>query len=233
MIRGDKSAMPKNVTQKSAFGILTLLVITTLLTGCSGLASQVRYLTSPPESGDLLYSDDFSTHSRWDTWNVDESIVDFSSGGLRFFVNQTNYDYWSVLDEYFVDTSIEVDAVKVNGPDDNRMGVICRYQDKENFYQFLISSDGYYGILKVLDGKSTIISGGQLEYSADVAAVTGEKVHIQAVCLGSSLTLSVNGTLLASAYDQDLLHGDVGLTAGANVAKPVDVLFDDFRVSQP
>ena len=198
-----------------------------------GLSSQIRYVTDPPASGEVLYSDDFSARGSWDTWSDDSSIVDYSTGGLRFFINQTGYDYWSIVDEYFLDTTIDVDVTKINGPDDNRFGVLCRYQDEKNYYQFMISSDGYYGIVKVLDGQPYLISSDQLRFTDVITQGTGGVNHLQAVCLGSSLTLSVNDVLLASAFDTDLDHGKVGLTAGSNAEKGVDILFTDFQVSQP
>ena len=34
------------------------------------------------------------------------------------------------------------------GPDDNDFGIICRYIDDNQFYYAIISSDGYYGIVR-------------------------------------------------------------------------------------
>jgi hypothetical protein len=53
----------------------------------------------------------------------------------------------------FMDVRIEVDAVKMAGPDLNDIGVICRYKDPSNFYFFSVSSDGYYGVSKVINGQ--------------------------------------------------------------------------------
>ena len=39
-----------------------------------------------------------------------------------------------------------------NGRCSNSFGVICRYQDEENFYAGLITSDGYAGIFEVKEG---------------------------------------------------------------------------------
>ena len=218
---------------KRVFFICAILVsISVLATGCD-LPRRFRYLTDPPESGDVLFFDDFSARASWDTWNEEQSIVDYSSGGLRFFINQPNYDYWSILDEYFEDTKIDVDVSKVNGPEDNSFGVLCRYKNQKNYYQFLVSSDGYFGIVKVLDGQRSVISSEQLQYDEVIVSGNGGLNHIQAVCLGSSLTLSINGVLLASAYDTDLIEGKVGLAAGTNAERAVDVLFDNFRVTQP
>ena len=63
------------------------------------------------------------------------------------FIKKENFIKWSNLSRVVPeDLRIEVDVSKQNGPDDNAFGVLCRYQDPENFYYFLISSDGFGGI---------------------------------------------------------------------------------------
>jgi len=48
----------------------------------------------------------------------------------------------------FVDTLVHTRALKLNGPDDNMFGILCRYQDEENYYALVIGSDGYYGVFR-------------------------------------------------------------------------------------
>ncbi|MEM5775572.1 MAG: hypothetical protein AAGU05_11275, partial [Anaerolineaceae bacterium] len=110
---------------KRALTVFLLLAWFGVSASACGLSSQIRYFTDPPAGGEVLYTDDFSAQGSWDTWSDDSSIVDYSSGGLRFFVNQSSYDYWSILDEYFLDTAVDVDATMVNGPEDNRFGILC------------------------------------------------------------------------------------------------------------
>lgn len=49
-------------------------------------------------------------------------------------MKMTEYDAWANQSRSFPgDVRIEVDAAKIGGPDDNDFGVICRYQDIDNF----------------------------------------------------------------------------------------------------
>ena len=65
-------------------------------------------------------------------------------------MNDTRTDAWANPgSESFIDTRIEVDATKNGGPDDNDFGIICRYTAAESFYYAIISSDGYYSIMKM------------------------------------------------------------------------------------
>jgi len=124
------------------------------------------------------------------------------------------------------------DAVKAGGPDDNDFGVICRYQDVDNFYFFIISSDGYYGIGKTVDGVQELIGTDQM--NPDDAINQGDaNNHIKADCVGSHLVLHANGAKLADVEDTSLSSGDVGLIAGTFDEAGADIHFDNFVVRKP
>lgn len=186
-----------------------------------------------PDGATVLFSDDFSdTGSGWDRVNTAEGVTDYADGGYRIYVNQANHDYWANPSQSFTDVRVEVDATKVGGPDDNDFGVICRYQDTQNFYAFLISSDGYYGVLRVVDGSSgTIGSDGMEQSDAILQGASTNKVR--ADCVGSELTLYVNGRQVTSVNDSTFSSGDVGLMAGTFEQVGTDILFDNFLVLQP
>jgi hypothetical protein len=181
-----------------------------------------------------LFVDEFSdATSGWETWgDTNGSYVVYQNDGLRILVMEEQFDYWSLPGKRFVDARVEVDAVKLAGPNDNDFGLICRYQDKNNFYAFLISSDGYAGILKVDDGKYRLISGAQLSAAPQVRK--GEALnHIQADCNGQTLALSVNGQPVMQVQDGGFAAGEVGVIAGTNASPGVDIFFDNFVVSKP
>jgi hypothetical protein len=118
------------------------------------------------------------------------------------------------------------------GPQENRLGLICRRKDDANFYYFVISADGYYGIGKVEDGKWSLLSGDQMQRHD--AIQPGAKInHLRADCIGNLLILYVNNQLVGSAQDVDFTSGDVGLLAGAFDVPGVDVYFDNFVVYKP
>ena len=191
-----------------------------------GLSSQIRYVTDPPASGEVLYSDDFSARGSWDTWSDDSSIVDYSTGGLRFFINQTGYDYWSIVDEYFLDTTIDVDVTKINGPDDNRFGVLCRYQDEKNYYQVSLKNN-QFAIGMVVDGKLTPLTEPYWKDSQFIGAdgLPGG-ANVTVTCQGSSIGLSIEGMgeiPLLSDPENHFQHGKVALFAA-----PAENITDEF-----
>ena len=165
-----------------------------------------------------------------------DKVIDYVNGGYRIYVNDTQTDNWSNPGKYFKgDVSVEVDAVKLPGTDDNDFGLICRYSifnGNYNFYYFLINSDGYAGIGRMKNGDRQLISADEMQ-PAGVIKQGASSNHIRADCIGNSLTLYVNGMQAASIIDISFSEGDVGLMAGAYEVPGVDILFDNFIVYKP
>lgn len=181
----------------------------------------------------VLFSDDFSDPgSGWDRLQTDEGVTDYDRGGYRILVNKPQSDYWANPGRMFGDVRIEVDATKAGGPDDNDFGVICRYQDTGNFYYFVISSDGYFGILRILDGETQSLGADGLKKS-DAILLGGARNQLRADCIGNQLTLSVNGQQVHTVSDPSFATGDVGLLAGTYEVPGTDIHFDNFVVYAP
>jgi hypothetical protein len=184
-------------------------------------------------SGGILFKDDFSDpNSGWMQGADEFGKTEYSGGGFRILVTSDVTAKLSIPRLLFADVIIEVDASKVAGPDDNDYGVICRYQDENNFYFFEISSDGYYSIGKYKDDQLVLIGMEKMQTS-DYIYQGQATNHLRAACVGSNLSLMVNGHLLAEVEDGDYSMGDVGLIAGTFETPGVDILFDNFKVFKP
>ena len=191
--------------------------------------------TSGATSGNILYQDNFSdSNSGWTHRQNANSTMDYVKGGYHINITKSDLMAISIANHYFQsDVSIEVDATKTAGPDDNFIGVICRFQDENNFYFFAISSDGYAGIAMYKDSTMSILSGSSFESSTAVnqGAATN---HIRADCISDTLTLYVNAVPVYSITDKTFdSGGDAGLLARANSTSGVDILFSHFLVSRP
>ena len=199
-----------------------------LLSSCT--SSQAPVIASA-KSGDLLYREGFEdTTTGWARISNDNGIMDYDQGGYRILVRQPKLNFWSTPQKNFGDVRVEADVIKLNGPDENRMGLICRYQSG-NYYFFIISNDGYYVIGKFIGGLTLLL--GQTEMQASETIQTGKMNHLRADCIGNKLNFYINFKEVASATDKDLPTGDVGVLAGAFSQPGVDVLFDNFVVMQP
>jgi hypothetical protein len=222
---------------KFSFPLLALIFVTLMFllvtVGCTPLttSSASTDLAAP---GDVLFLDDFSNPpSGWGIWSRDGAKVEYQDDGLRIWVSETQYDFWSVAGKNFKDVQIEVDATRLDGPDDNDFGLLCRYLNKSNFYMLVVTSDGYYGIAKMKSGQYSMIGSEQLQYTSSAIHGGNAFNHLRADCVGSALTLYANGQMLMEAKDTDFASGDVGVLAGAYNTPGVDILFDNFMVKKP
>lgn len=208
---------------------LLIILIPLMLIGCepeSLTADKLTWVSDSP----ILFKDDFSqTYGGWTTFEDSLSFIGYARGGFRLASTAANFQFWSVPGLNFIDTQIHVRARKLNGSDDNLFGILCRYQDANNFYALVIGSDGYYGIYKMFGGNLALIDQAHMDFS-EVILREEQENDIIAICQGNQLLLIVNDTRLIQVQDVSLRYGDVGVIAG-NFSEPgVDILFDDFFV---
>lgn len=219
--------------------IILFFVLSFLLSSCvlpAGNASGPTVEPPVPASGTVLFQDDFSNpFSGWDQVTANGGVMDYDGGVYRIQVTEPNFIYFSTPGRNFSDVRIEVDSAKIGGPDSNRAGLICRYQTidgQPNFYFFIITSDGFYGVGRTSGNLSALIGQNELAQSPNVK--TGLAInHLRADCTGNILSFYVNGFLVAQATDPGLTSGDVGLVAGSFTEGAVDIIFDQFVVLQP
>lgn len=187
----------------------------------------------PTASATLLFSDDFSNvMSGWELRSDANAVTEYRNGEFVIVVGKPDTSLWSKPIGIYADVRISVDAIQVAGPLKNLFGVICRYQDANNFYRFVIGADGYAGITKRVNGEVIVISGPLLATSAAVNQGYAAN-HIEAICQGNQLALLVNGQLVAAVTDEDFQSGEIGLLASSSKDIGVEVHFDNFLVSAP
>lgn len=222
--------------QKSILPVIVLLLsVACALPGIGG-ASAPAMEPPAPASGTVLFEDDFSNPSSgFDHFSSAEAAMDYDNGVYRFVINGAPLHYFSTLEKRFTDTRVEVDAAKLDGPDSNLAGIVCRFNNVNgmpSFYFMAVSSDGYYAIGLSNDQGTALLGQDQMAYSPNIN--TGVSInHLRADCVGNTLTFYVNGFPIAQAFDSRLASGQAGLLAGAVDAGGVDVIFDRFIVIQP
>jgi hypothetical protein len=200
-----------------------------LLSACR--SSWITDLVTQP--GETIFQDDFSDPaSGWTRSRSQSGVMDYDQGAYRMLVLAAEYDLWSVPGQGFQDTRVEVDANRVDGPVQNRFGIICGFQNARNFTFFIISSDGYYAIGAVRNGERRLIGQDMMAYSPAIASGTGTN-HLRLDCIGRTLTAYVNGQAVAATQGDQPVAGDVGLLVGTFATPGVDVAFHHFVVIRP
>lgn len=212
-----------------------ILILLFILSGCEVL-EVVNDLKGNPTSDtnqSVMFYDEFSSRfSGWDSDKGDDGQTGYITGGYLIWIKQPNLDLWANPGLDLMDVSIEVDAARVDGPLSNTYGLICRYQDMDNYYFGIVGSDGYYAIGKRFSGENILLSGEKLKPTDKVADGTTVN-HLRFDCAGTALDLYANGYLLAHVEDEDLIHGDVGVIAGTLEEAGTAVTFDNFAVFKP
>ncbi|MCC6606876.1 MAG: hypothetical protein IT327_26960 [Anaerolineae bacterium] len=188
------------------------------------------------ENGALL-QDDFSGAQvcGWREYNQGGAVVAVADGTLNISTSQTGQVWWTNAGRDFSDVIITVQARQTSGPNNNAYGVLCRYQDENNFYIFLISGDGYYAIGKYETGRDQITYlTPNAEYVFSEVINQGVATNlIRVSCVGEELSLSVNGLPLVTVTDSAFAGGDVGLGVSTLEPGTAVVQFDDLLVLAP
>jgi hypothetical protein len=210
------------------------LLVLAWMSACAQLPAWMGGGQATPEpSGSLLFADDFSqAPGSWGVSQLPEAAAAYERGGLRLLVAMAGKSVWSVAGQHFADAAVSASAERLSGPRDNMIGLICRYQDRDDYYLGIVSSDGYYGIARIEAGVFDLISAQRLQYNGDLAGREGS-LELTLVCSGRDLILAVDRVVLTQAQDGTFADGDVGVFAGAYQEPGVDILFDDFMVRQP
>ena len=184
--------------------------------------------TSTPVEEQVVFEDDFEGRESWYTDENDRFSLAYQDDGYVIWVDIANAPVWSVREQNYTDVILEVDAARLDGPEDGTYGLICRQEADDDFYVFLISSSGDFGIGKVENGEFDFIDEG----SDTASVIHGGDVlnHLRAECTGDTLALSVNGQRLMEVEDDDFASGDIGLVVKTGSQKGLEVYFDNFAI---
>ncbi|GAB4498674.1 MAG: hypothetical protein OHK0052_12390 [Anaerolineales bacterium] len=183
-----------------------------------------------PTSGTTLFSDAFTPgQSDWSTTTNENGGRTYKDGQYQIEVLRDNYYLWSSYDfGYDGDMIVEVAARVAKSTGESDYGILCRYQDKDNFYAFEISEDGYYTIWEAVAGEYYTL----LDWTYS-GMDFGDWTKITASCVGNQLILAVNGTPVAQVTDDSHTYGNIGLIAGTWDEPGLVVAFDNLIVYEP
>jgi hypothetical protein len=177
---------------------------------------------SSPSSiyADTLQSDDFN---RADSDTLGgfwlEEIGDSDIAGNKL-VSSTSGE---IIATYVQDPAADPDAdYDVSALVQNRTGVICRYQDEDNWYSGYINlSNDTAGITKKFQGN---FSNPGNTYNFDFQANTNYLLKVS--CIGSAIKVYINGVERASATDTSITASGFPALRGEELTSR----FDDFLV---
>jgi len=206
---------------------------TVTITMDSDKSLTAHFKSTTPKTTKILFSDDFSDESSgWVTYDGFDGQVIYRDG--CFYIKDYTDPEGTMYGEsqrYFTDFILEVETRLVGGTDYNWHVVSCRFKDEDNSYDFGIGADGTYVIAKWVNGN--IIYLVESTYSAYIHQGQGVTNLIHIECIGSNLSLSVNGHLLKKVTDTTFTGGDICLAANSLAGTFTEVAFDNIVVTEP
>jgi LysM repeat protein len=179
-----------------------------------------------PDTGEIIFQEDFSFPGDWLTADQVNFRMEYEEGGYRILNHTAFSTVTSVRALNFADIYLETSAARVGGPQTGFYGVVCRWQDIQNYYAMVIGSDGFYSIARVLNGQLTHLGEGRTTNGPILLGSASNRIG--GSCIGNTLSLFVNGKQLLQAQDNTFASGIVGLMVGTRTAAGTHVHFDYF-----
>jgi hypothetical protein len=185
--------------------------------------------TGPQET--VLFTDDFSDPSSgWPAIQDSSGDYSYQRDGYHIAVDEADAVLWAKTGDQFSNSSIFVDVRPLDAGRDGYYGVLCRVQDDQNFYYFVVRNSGEYTIGKYRNGGFQSLTQGWRQ--SDSIHTNSEPNRIQADCDANRLRMSVNGVLLDEVTDPDFKSGYGGILSASLDTRRFEVLFNNFLVTE-
>ncbi len=196
----------------------------------AGQPADTHPVQLPPELA-LVYEDDFSdSFGGWDDAFDAYTRKVYGNNRYQIEVQASNLVAWGLANRDVADFEIEVEARQEEGDEKSSYGLLFRFQDRDNFYRFDISGDGFYLLSKFVNGDwVTLVDWTESEFINKGSA--GNILKVSA--FGPNIVVYVNGQQLAAATDNTLTHGNFGFFAGTFSEPFTWVSYDNLKMWTP
>ena len=186
---------------------------------------------APVASGNVAFSDDFSSPDRSSLAVGDdkETSYAFEDGVYVITVKVPRLIAWSAFDGTYSDVNAHVEATLRDGPNDASAALLFRYQDSSNFYVYNIAGDGRYNLEVMQNNNLTTL----IDWTPSPAIKQKGETNLMRVEMkGPSITLYVNDTKLEETSDNTFLKGQMALAANTFDQGGAKVVFDNLVVEK-
>lgn len=183
--------------------ILPIILLVLVLLGFVFLSRALAnwHYVIPSESNSLLYIATFDGFNEDWAQYAGRLSSQVENGALRLNVDEPVAGPYSVASPYFADFDVQVQAYVADGPEENGFGIVFREQDPNNFYYFLLGSDGYYQVVRSLNGEERVLSNWIETESINTGI--GAENQLRVVGRGGSFQFYANDQLLLLCIPDD------------------------------
>jgi hypothetical protein len=171
--------------------------------------------TQPPAYSTAPYSDDFNnSNSGWPVDDTSDYMLAYNTSGFyEMSVKQPKYYVVALAPDHFArpikDVILHVRA-QPSQMNQGDYGIICRYQDIDNFYMAGINGQQFY-IGKQVAGEWTYLTDPKWQ---DIPSLTPDAYGYNLIdmsCFDQFIVLQINGIGAAHVTDPTFSDGDAGL----------------------
>lgn len=178
--------------------------------------------------GQVEISDDFTSQQIWKTQELPTSSYRYAEGGYAIDNTKAQTMAITFQQDNFTDMDLSVDAKHTSGADYVGYGIAARFtvgQDAAgrtliSYYGLFISLSGEFMILKVVDGKETVLKDWGVSPLIELGQVNRVELRVD----GSEITALINGREAAHVSDGEIASGGYALLAGPGIAAHFDDL---------
>jgi hypothetical protein len=162
---------------------------------------------------DAYFMDDFSS-AKFEWAYADDEIRQWARQDGHYSLNLKADDYtiWAYLPVEFVPTTVAFDAAVLEGSDQGAYGVICHYQDAENYHY--IALDPYsaeYSIGYVVGDEYNSLLDEHWMATQNLRPGAYSVNHFEVVCYRDSITLLINDTFETTVNFEPATAGDTAI----------------------
>jgi hypothetical protein len=174
-----------------------------------------------PTSG---FADSEYAHGRWF----------YEDGRHGIEVTKQDWLMWSTQEAHLSDFALEVEVIAEEST--GSAGVVFRSgEGGYRFYAFRISTDGSHTLEKALGKEGEDMSWETIllwAFSPHITTGTATN-RLRVICIDTDMWLYANSNFLASARDESLASGEIGLVVGNPSEDKALLYFDDLLVYAP
>lgn len=178
----------------------------------------------------ILFADDFSDpNSGWPTVQNAQGGYGYQQDGYHIFVNEIDAVFWAKTNRVDDNVSITVDARPVTEGSNGYYGLLCRIRDDQNFYYFVIRSNGDYTIGKYKNAEFLPF----FDWRQSNEIKQGNQTNrLEANCTGNMLRFYVNNVMLSEVNDTDFTSGYSGMVAATLDAQGFEAIFNNYLITK-
>jgi hypothetical protein len=190
------------------------------------------------EQSELFFSDDFSTTKyNWAAVQEESHAFGIENGRYALHLREEDYSIWAYLPTEFTPTTIGFDAAVLQGYEQGAFGVMCHYQDKENFHFVSIDVlENEYAIGYLEDGVYNELMQNMWMPSLYLDGSPHAVNNFMVACDADMITLFINNDFEAQASTGPQVGGKMALYAetwSSMAANGFKVLFDNLYAFVP